>query len=182
MKFCGILLVVAIGAFCLSGCVMPMNTPVYGGLITSDVQGPVAVGDNGRNLLECRFPFTNNGHVSRRIFQHPASCRRHMRTAERHGGLWQGALDRRHALPEQRRVGAQATESHDVRGERDDTPEYIVTRSILRALVNDVDVGVAVFAEIGSDVQQPQRRGMGRACRCATAHVDENGAQRSHPA
>ena len=47
MKLCGILLVVAIGAFCLSGCVMPMNTPVYGGLITSDVQGPVAVGDNG---------------------------------------------------------------------------------------------------------------------------------------
>jgi hypothetical protein len=39
-----ILLVLGVAVSLLSGCVMP-QTPVYGGLVTMDVAGPVAVGD-----------------------------------------------------------------------------------------------------------------------------------------
>lgn len=45
MRTIAIMLIAGMACLFLTGCVFP-TSPVYGGLITSDVQGPVAMGDN----------------------------------------------------------------------------------------------------------------------------------------
>ena len=45
MKTFALLLVAMFALTFTTGCVIPMGAPVYGGLITMDVKGPVAVGD-----------------------------------------------------------------------------------------------------------------------------------------
>jgi hypothetical protein len=45
MKKFALLLVALFAVTLMTGCVAPFGAPVYGGLITSDVKGPIAVGD-----------------------------------------------------------------------------------------------------------------------------------------
>ena len=45
MKNLALLFVAALALTLTAGCVVPMTTPVYGGLVTMDVKGPVSVGD-----------------------------------------------------------------------------------------------------------------------------------------
>ena len=45
MKKLALLMVALLAVSFMTGCVAPYASPVYGGLITSDVKGPIAVGD-----------------------------------------------------------------------------------------------------------------------------------------
>ena len=49
MRTIALLLIAGMACIFLTGCVFPA-APVYGGLITSDVQGPVAMGDDGVSM------------------------------------------------------------------------------------------------------------------------------------
>lgn len=45
MRKLSLLFVAILSVSLLAGCTMPMTAPVYGGLVTSDVSGPIAMGD-----------------------------------------------------------------------------------------------------------------------------------------
>lgn len=45
MKQVGLLLAAASLLFLFSGCVAPVGAPVWGGVVTADLKGPVAMGD-----------------------------------------------------------------------------------------------------------------------------------------
>ena len=52
MRKYSVLFAAALMVAFLAGCVAPYGAPVYGGLVTSDVQGPVALGDNSVQCIK----------------------------------------------------------------------------------------------------------------------------------